>query len=31
VSLVREAVAAAVCHIDTAHLPTGGESERRDR
>src|SRR3954466_375781 len=28
VSFVREAVAAGVRHIDTAHLYTGGESER---
>ena len=28
VSFVRDAVAAGVRHIDTAHLYTGGESER---
>ena len=28
VTFVREAVAAGVCHIDTAHLYSGGESER---
>src|SRR4051794_41703144 len=28
VTFVREAVAAGVRHIDTAHLYTGGESER---
>ena len=27
-TFVREAVAAGVRHIDTAHLYTGGESER---
>ena len=31
VAFVREAVAAGVRHIDTAHLYTGGESEQADR